>query len=377
MQSAFLKTLNAVARKEWIHVRRDRSALMAALVAPILQVSLFGLVDMRVRDVPTIVVDQDGSVHSRLLLDQLQATKLFDLRGVTVDERAARAEIAAGKARVAIVIPKAFRDNLARDTEGHVGVLVDGSDSTLSAQVLAAVNGLAASRTLDAYRASTGPRREAGPGALAVHPLLLFNPDGRTARFLVPGLLAIVLQLVAVVQAATSIVRERERGTLEQLLMTPISASGLIVGKLAPYLALGVADTLLLLGLMHVLGVAVQGSFVLLMLAIVVYLLALLCLGLWVSLTSRSLQEAQDSAQMLFLPAFFLSGFMFPLNGLPRPLAWIAEVLPVTHMIELLRGVILRGASVSELAPRFAALVGLTSLLLFIVVRKARSISLL
>jgi len=377
MLTAFLKTLNAVARKEWIHVRRDRSALLAALAAPILQVSLFGMVDLRVHDVPTIVVDQDGSAHSRLLLDQLQATRLFKIRGVTVDERSARASIAAGEARVAILIPRAFRDNLARDMEGHVSVLVDGSDSTLSAQVLAAVNGLAASRTLEAFRAASATPGEVGPGALAVHPLLLFNPEGRTASFLVPGLLAIVLQLVAVVQAATSIVRERERGTLEQLLMTPISASGLIVGKLAPYLALGFADTLLILVLMQLLGVAVRGSLLLLLVAIVVYLLGLLCLGLLVSLSARTQQEAQDSAQMLFLPAFFLSGFMFPINGLPRPLAWVAELLPVTHMIELLRGVVLRDASVGELLPRFAALGGITTLLLIIAMRKAKSISIL
>ena len=159
--------------------------------------------------------------------------------------------------------------------------------------------------------------------------------------------------------------------------MTPISAPGLIVGKLTPYLALGCADTLLILVLMQVLGVAIRGNVVVLLVAIVVYLLGLLCLGLLVSLSSRTQQEAQDSAQMLFLPAFFLSGFMFPINGLPRPLAWISELLPVTHMIELLRGVVLRDASVVELAPRFAALGAITTGLLIIAMRKAKSISIL
>jgi ABC-2 type transport system permease protein len=367
MWSSFL----AIFTKEFLHIRRDRGTLVLAFSVPIFQMILFGFIDQTVRNLATVVVDQDHSVESRELLDQLRATRTFDIRTITFNPHEARREIIAGRARVGIVIPPDFHDKRTRGEQAKVLVLIDGSDSTASSQALASVNGLIAQRNLSQALAAGGRGTP-----LAAQPIILFNPDGRTANYIIPGLVAILLQIVALVLAAVAIVRERERGTLEQLLVTPINPLGLMLGKLAPYLVIGVIEMAMVLFLMRFgFDVPIRGSLLFLFVMAVVYLFSLLALGLFISTRVGTQAQAQQMAQMFLLPSIFLSGYIFPVEGLPTVLYAVGRLLPATHMIAIMRGVVLRDAGPLELVPNVVALVLISVALVWMSARRFRKVS--
>lgn len=361
----------AVFRKEFLHIFRDAGTLRLALMLPVMQLVLFGFIDQTIHDLPTCVVDQDQSVDSRLFQDQLRATKTFKILEVTTDPDHARQRIRSGRARVAIVIPPRFHDDRIRGTPAQVLVLIDGSDSTASAQALASVNGIVASNNL-ARLQTVVP----GEGAIAAQPIILFNPEGRTANYIIPGLVAVLLQLVGIVLSAGAIVRERERGTFEQLLVTPIDPLGLMLGKLGPYLFLSLVEmTLILLAMRFGFGVPIRGSVLLLYGIALFYLSALLSLGLLISTRARTQMEAQQMGQILFLPGIFLSGYIFPFEGMPLILRGIGLLFPVTHMIAIMRGVVLRNASVMDLWPNVAALLTMSVVLVWLGARSIRKVA--
>lgn len=357
MNGRFYASFVAIFRKEFVHIRRDRATLVIALTIPLFQLILFGFIDQTVSDLPTAVVDQDGTHYARELMDKLRATRTFKITHVTPDPRAARDDITAGRARVGVVIPPDFHDRRARGDGAKILVLIDGSDSNVSAQALASVNGVASDESLQALTEKLQVGVNLPQAALGVQPIVLFNPDGRTANFIIPGLIAILLQIVAIVLTAISIVREREKGTLEQLLVTPIDPLGLMLGKLAPYLFVGLLEMAMILVAMRFgFDVPIRGSLVFLFLMALVYLFALLSIGLAISTKAQTQAQAQQMAQMFLLPSIFLSGYIFPTPGLPFVLRWIGRLLPATHMIEIIRGVVLREAGPMQLWPNVAAL---------------------
>jgi ABC-2 type transport system permease protein len=367
MMSSFL----AIFRKELLHIRRNKAVLFLAVMLPLMQLTMYGFIDQTVHDVPTVVVDQDRSVASRELMDQLRATKTFAIKIVTSDPRRARTEIIAGRAGVGIVIPPDYHGKRARGDSAKILVLIDGSDSIVSSGALAAVNGVISNQNLQLL--ARDPRTFM---PLAAQPIVLFNPEGRTANFLIPGLVAVILQMIAVMLAAGSIVREREQGTMEQLLVTPVHPLGLMLGKVAPYLFVALADTAMILGLMRfAFGVPIRGSLVLLFAIMVLYLSALLALGLYISTTAATQQEAQQKVQMLFLPSIFLSGYLFPLNGMPLVLQVIGQLLPTTHMVAIMRGIVLRDAGAVELLPHLLALIAFAVLMIWLSIRKVSKVS--
>ncbi|HME92427.1 MAG TPA: ABC transporter permease, partial [Myxococcaceae bacterium] len=214
------------------------------------------------------------------------------------------------------------------------------------------------------------------PEPLGAQPIILFNPDGRTANYIIPGLIAILLQIVAMVLAAVAIVRERERGTLEQLLVTPINPLGLMLGKLGPYLFIGVVEMGLVLAAMRFgFSVPIRGSLLFLFAIAIVYLFALLALGLFVSTRTSTQAEAQQMAQLFLLPSIFLSGYIFPAEGLPWILRNIGRVLPATHMIAIMRGVVLRDAGPLDLWPHVLALIAISAALVWMSVRRFRKVA--
>lgn len=364
----------AIFRKEFLHIFRDRSTLVIALTVPLFQMVLFGFIDQSVRDVPTVICDQDNTAHSRELMDKMRATRTFKISRITDSPREAREEIVAGHARVGVVIPPDYHDKRVRKEGAKVLVLIDGSDSNASSQALASINGLAAQVSIEEI---TKNFAKPPPMPLAVQPIVLFNPDGRTANFIIPGLVAIMLQLVATVLTALAIVREREKGTLEQLLVTPIHPLGLMLGKLAPYLCVGLVEMCAILGAMRFgFDVPIRGNLVFLFVMAIVYLFALLALGLFVSTRAQTQAQAQQMAQMFLLPSIFLSGYIFPASGLPRPLYWIGRVLPATHMIEIMRGVVLRDAGPGDLIVNVLSLIGIGVLLVWASVMRFRKVAL-
>jgi ABC-2 type transport system permease protein len=359
----------AIFRKEFVHIRRDRATLALALMMPIFQLVLFGFIDQTVRDLPTIVVDQDRTQQSRDLMDRMAATRTFRIDGVTASTDGARREITAGRARVAVVIPPDFHKKTLAGQGAQVLVLIDGSDSNASSQALGAVNGLVAKMSLDLLHA---PDRL----PIAAQPIILFNPEGRTANFIIPGLVAILLQLVALMFTSMAIVREREKGTMEQLLVTPINPLGLMLGKLGPYLVVSLGEMAVILLVMRWgFAVPIQGSILFLFVTATVYLFSLLALGLFISTMSSSVAAAQQASMMMLLPSIFLSGYIFPQAGLPKVLYYLGLIMPATHMIAIMRGVVLRDAGLFDMVPQVLALLALGVLLVSFSVGRFRKVT--
>jgi ABC-2 type transport system permease protein len=362
----------SIFRKEFLHIFRDRGTLALAFSVPVFQLLLFGYIDQTVKNLPTVVVDQDRSSASRELMDQMRASRTFHITRVTANSHEARGDIIAGRARVGVVIPPDFAAKQSRSEGAQILVLIDGSDSNASAQALASINGLIANKNLSAIRSTLN--RTGQP--ISAQPVIMFNPDGRTANYIIPGLVAILLQIVALVLAAVAIVREREKGTLEQLLVTPVNPLGLMLGKLVPYLAIGLVEMSMVLFLMRfAFGVPIRGNLLLLYATATVYISALLALGLFISTRAPTQAQAQQMAQMVFLPSIFLSGYIFPFEGLPRILQLIGTCLPATHMIAILRGVILRDAGMMELLPHIAALFVISGILIWGSARQFRKVA--
>lgn len=360
----------AILRKEFKHIFRDRGTLALFFTLPIIQLALFGFLDQTVRHLPTVIVDQDQTRYSRDLLDRMRATQTFEVTEITNSPAEARSLIAKGDVRVGVVIPPDYHDKRARKQNAQFLVLIDGSDSNVSAQALAAINGMVAQENLDAAEAL------GAKPLLSAQPIVLFNPAGRTANYIIPGLVAILLQLAAMVLASIAIVREREQGTMEQLLVTPIKPLGLVLGKLAPYLVIGIVEMALILLIMRFgFHVPIHGSLLLLFLVAVVYLFALLALGLTISMRAQTQMQAVQMAQMLLLPSIFLSGYIFPVAGLPTVLYWIGRMLPATHMINVMRGAVLRSAGPLDLLPSILALCAISVVLVWLSVARVKKLT--
>ena len=360
----------AVMQKEFKHILRDRGTLVMFFMLPVIQLSLFGFLDQNVRDLPTVIVDQDNTRESRELIDPLRATNSFEVTEITNSPEQARALIARGVVRVGVMIPPDFHDKRARRENAQFLVLIDGSDSNVSAQALASINGMAAAQNLEVARhAGAKP-------VLSAQPIVLFNPGGRTANYIIPGLVAILLQLAAMVLASIAIVREREQGTMEQLLVSPIDPIGLVLGKLAPYLVIGIVEMGLILLIMRWgFAVPINGSLLFLFATAVMYLFALLALGLTISMRAGTQMQAMQMSQMLLLPSIFLSGYIFPVAGLPKVLYAIGRALPATHMIDVMRGAVLRSAGPWEMLPSLLALAAISTILVTISVRGVRRLT--
>lgn len=343
----------AVFRKEAIHMRRDRGALRLALGIPLFQLVLFGSIDTNVKHVPTVVFDQCRCPESRALIDELVATRTFTVIE-TVDSRAVlRDAIVAGRAKVGLEIPPDYARHRLAGTEATFLALIDGSDNSVASQALAAVDGLALTQSLRELQ------RRLNVKALPVspRPQILFNPDTRSANLLIPGLIAILLTFSGTLLTSYAIVRERERGTLEQLLVTPVSAVEMIIGKLVPYLILAFCQLVLVVFLMTTLfRVPIHGSMLLLAALSLIYLTSLLALGLMISARASTQIEATQAAQAILLPSIMLSGYIFPLSSLPVPLRLLSHTIPATHFIAISRGIIIRGATFGDLVGEVAAL---------------------
>jgi ABC-2 type transport system permease protein len=338
-------------RKEVLHIVRDPGTLFFALVIPMLQLFLFGFaIDTNIRQIPTVVFDESQTQASRDLLQRFAASDVFKLSVTarSVDEmyRAVRS----GKARVAVRIPYDYDRHLQDGSTASVQVLVDGSDSSVAGQAINTSTGVALTQSL----ARVLPD---GKMPIQVQASLLYNPAMRSANFFVPGLIAILLQVMIILLIALSLVRERERGTLEQLTMTPVAPLGLMVGKMIPYGALGFLELCAILAVMRIVfQVPIHGSTLLLLLMSLPYILTLLGIGLVISTKAKTQAEAFQLSMGTVLPSVFLSGYIFLIENMPLFFQGISRVIPATYFIRILRGIILRGSTLAELWPNAAIL---------------------
>jgi ABC-2 type transport system permease protein len=349
----------AIFRKEITQMLRDRGTLFFAFAVPVFELILFGVIDMNPKNIPTVIFDQSRTQESRRLLDQFRNTSYLQITQSAYSHAEMERTIVAGHAQVGIEIPPDYARDLQLNRTANVLVLIDGSDSTIASSALNAANGVVLSNNVERMLA------ESKVMPIQAHPVTLFNPDMRSANLLIPGLIAILLTFSGTILSAFAIVKERERGTLEQLMVTPVSPLAVVVGKLLPYLMLAYAQLIVIVFLMNVMfRVPIHGSLSLLMLLSPVYLVALLSVGLLVSSQAKTQMEAMQKAMGVMLPSVLLSGYVFPISALPAPLKVISRLLPATYYIQIARGIVIRGANFEDLWQPVAALLALSVVLI-------------
>ncbi len=340
----------AVLFKEFVHVRRERSTLFFLFVIPVLQTVLFGYaIRTEVEHVPTVVFDLDGRTPALELTEALQNTNVLRVSERVHDQTSFEQALRSARAKVGVRIPPDYSDDLLAGRPAVVQVLIDGSDSSLATQALQATKLLTLSRSLELRPGAGG--LASGQLAIDARTRLLFNPDLDSAHFFVPGLVGIILQLVTLFLTAFTLARERESGTLEQLFVTPVGRGGLVFGKLVPYALLGAIEAVLVFAVMVFLfGVPIRGDLGLLLALTGLFVSCGLALGLFVSTLARTQLQAMQFAFVIMLPSVLLSGFLFPRAEMPLVIKTLSYGLPVTYFVEILRGVVLRGANALDLA---------------------------
>jgi ABC-2 type transport system permease protein len=364
--SRTLGRILAMAGKEVLHIRRDIRTLYLALAMPVLLLVLFGFgISFDVDHLGLAVVDQDRTALSRQLVRDVTASEEFIVQSEGTSTEAALRELRRGRAVAVLVVPRGFAGDVAGGG-AQVQLLVDGADGNTATQALAKAQALVdmAGRKL----AGAAPR--APP--LEVRLRTLFNPNGRSALFLVPGLAAYLLAIVAVLITALTVAREWERGSMEQLFATPVGRLEIVVGKLLPYLGIGILQVLLVITVgAWVFEVPVRGSVVALGLGALLFLVGMLGQGLLISVVTRNQVVATQVATMTsVLPSMLLSGFIFPIENLPLLLRTLSLLIPARYFVSTLRGVLLRGNGLDVLWPQLVALTLFAALMLTVATRR-------
>jgi ABC-2 type transport system permease protein len=325
--------LLSIAWKEIVQLRRDRLTAGMMIGLPVMQLILFAwAINTDVRHIPTVVLDYDRSAASRAFGKRMEATGSYDLVGEVASYDEIGRALRSGKARVALVVPPGFGAGKSR----RMQLVVDGTDPQTVASATQTAGALA------------------GAGAIAVEgitvePVTWYNPDLRTVMFLVPGLIGVILTMTMVMFTSMAIARERERGTLEQLIVTPVRRWELIVGKIAPYVLVGYFQMTLVLTIGRwVFDVPIVGSLPLLYLLAFGFIAANLALGLFFSTIAKTQQQAMQLSFFFLLPNILLSGFAFPWEGMPKAAQWLSQALPLTHFLRVARGIVLKGSGLRE-----------------------------
>jgi ABC-2 type transport system permease protein len=346
------RRLWAVIVKEFVQMRRDRLTFAMMVGIPILQLVLFGFaINADPKALPTAVLVNDPSIYSRTFLHALENTGYFRIvRQVTTEEQAERA-VALGTVQFVVTIPTNFARDLSRGERPALLVEADATDPAATSNALAAlltINQTALTRDLEGTLSALQPA--VPPFEVRVH--RRYNPEGITQYNIVPGLMGTILTMTMVMMTGLAMTRERERGTMENLLATPVRPLEVMIGKILPYIAVGyVQVTIILIAAKLLFRVPMVGSLVLLSVALILFIAANLAVGFTFSTLARNQLQAMQMAFFFFLPSILLSGFMFPFRGMPEWAQWIGEVLPLTHFLRILRGILLKGSGPADIAP--------------------------
>jgi ABC-2 type transport system permease protein len=357
-----------IAWKELQQLRRDRMTLAMMAVLPVVQLLLFGYaINTDVRHIPTVVYDQDHSAQSRDLAASLAATTFYDILGDVGDYDEIEHALRSGRAKVALVVPVHYASDLTRGRTAHVQLVVDGSDPQTVASAINTAASLVSARSSGLLVQRLGAATSGLGEPILLEPNTWYNPDLRTAVYVVPGLIGVILTMTMVMLTAMAIARERERGTLEQLIVSPVKNVELVVGKILPYVIIGyVQITLVLLAGRLVFDVPFVGSPLLLYALAFVFIAANLALGLFFSTLAKTQQQAMQMSFFFLLPNILLSGFMFPYEAMPKPAQWLSQALPLTHFLRIVRGITLRGSGIRDATPELVWLVGILSALVLL-----------
>ena len=341
-----------IVAKEFIQLKRDRLTFGMIVGIPVIQLTLFGYaINSDPKHLPTAMLIADHSEFSRSILASMRNSDYFSFVGEAADEKDAQRMLATGKAQFVVTIPADFSRQLVRGERPALLVEADATDPQATGNAIAALNQLGQSALMHDLTGPLAPLA-AQPNAfeIRIHPL--YNPEAVTQYNIVPGLMGVILTMTMVMMTGLAITRERERGTMENLLATPATALEVMTGKIVPYVAIGLVQVTIILLLARLLfGVPMVGSFGLLYSAVLLFIAANLTLGLTFSSLARNQLQAMQMTFFFFLPSMLLSGFMFPFRGMPGWAQAIGEVLPLTHFLRIVRGILLKGNGFSEVFP--------------------------
>lgn len=361
-----LRRMGAITAKEFRQLSRDRVTFGMIVMIPLMQLILFGYaISTMVRDIPIAIVDNSGSAAARVITEQVRVTQVVNIVGHYATASEAEAAIVAGTIRAALVFPENL-DQRAAGGEPLGQWLVDGSDTMVSSALLNM-------RNMPLHLEAGVPPGAYQPSAPSFEVALFFNPERRSEVNIVPGLTAIILTMTLVLFTSVALVRERERGNLELLITTPIRPLELMVAKLVPYIFVGLVQITIILGLGRLLfNVPFQGEILSLAAVTLPFIAASLALGLLFSTLAETQMQAMQMTFFVIMPSILLSGFMFPFDAMPVAAQYIAEILPATHFMRLIRAVFLRGAHASQLLPDILWLLGFTGVMLAIATKRFR-----
>ena len=353
--------LLSLIRKEFIQILRDPRTLALVLVIPIMQLFLLGYAATNdIREVPLVVFDQDRGPAARELLDAYRASDYFRVAFDVQTEQELSDLIDGGAARVGLIIPPDYTKQIRGNGVGQVVFILDGSDPTVASTALSAAQlvGQSLSTRVTAERLSRHGQAAVLTAPVDVRTQVWYNPDLRSTYYMIPGVIGMILFALTSILTATAIVRERERGTIEQLIVTPIRPWELVVGKMLPYVILAFLNTLEVLALGHWwFGVPIRGDLGVILLLSGLFLLSSLGIGLLASTFANTQQEAMLLVWMTLLPTIFLSGFFFPLQSMPKVLQWVSYLLPLRYYLNIIRSLMLKENGLIGLQDEIIALV--------------------
>jgi ABC-2 type transport system permease protein len=346
-----------IMRKEFLHIFRDPRTLAIMFLIPIVQLILLGYAATTdVEHLRTAVLDEDRTPESRALIAAYQASNYFDITYYVRDEEELARLVDSGRVRAGMIIPAGYGRDLTRGKRAQISFVIDGSDPNVANTAFAASQSVGMAQSVEVARTMLGVDPEEQPG-IDVRPRVWYNPEMKSANFMIPALMGMILQYLTTLLTALAIVREREQGTIEQLIVTPIRPIELVLGKVVPYIVIAFFDLgeVLLIGVFWF-GVPIRGSIALLLALAALFLFTSLGIGLFISTISRTQQEAMLSTFLILLPTIFLSGFFFPIEAMPRALQLISAIIPLRYLLVIIRGIILKGVGLELLADQVIAL---------------------
>lgn len=370
-----LKRILTVTKKEFIHIKRDRASLAIALMMPVMMILLFGFaVNTDVNNVNLVIYDGSKTVESRELIAKFNSSDYFRVYKAVDSPEDVEKEIALGRAKAGLVIPADYTKKIKRGEVSEIQILVDGSDPTIARTAMSysliISNNYSLKLKQVAAKRSGIPNLSAGIDA---RPLVLYNPALESSKFNIPGVIGLILQNITVILTSFAMVREREKGTIEQLIMTPVSSFELITGKLIPYVFIGFFDLIMVLLLGNLIfGMTVKGSLALLIFLGTMFLICALAMGMLISTVAKTQLQAMQASLALLLPSVLLSGFMFPREAMPKIIYYISNFLPLTYFLEILRGIIVKGVSAEFLISSITSLFILICLIVIATMLKFR-----
>ncbi len=360
-----------VAKKELLHIIRDPRTLVVMFLMPVVQLFLLGYAATTdIEHLRTVVLDADRSPQSRDLLDAYRTSNYFDIVATVSNERDMARMVDAGEVRAGLIIPAGYGADVTAGRTASVAFIIDGSDPTIANTAFATAQQVGQAHGVELIERRLGISTEQ-MAAIEVHPRVWYNPELKSVNFMVPGLIATIVFILTMFMTGLAIVQEREQGTIEQLMVTPIRPLELVVGKVVPYVVIAFLEIIEVLALgVFWFGMPIKGNLLLLLGISAIFLMTSLGVGVFVSSVAKTYREAVLMVSFIMLPSLFLSGFLFPLEAMPRVLQGLSYLVPLRYMLTIIRGIILKGVGLATLKWEVIALVAFgVSILVFAATR--------